>query len=1011
MQKNKTLVNKAFKAMLVAGFAATMCPAQAFADVRTDAFVQAQQNAIKGTVVDEQGEPMIGVTVKVKGSQVATITDINGEFAVNAANGATLELSYIGYTTQTVKAQNGLKVQMAPDSQVMDEVVVIGYGTIKKRDLTGSVSSVKSEDIARVPVSNPIEAIQGQVAGLDITRTSGDADAELNIMLRGTRSINGDNTPLFIIDGMQGSYSELNPNDIASIEVLKDASSTAVYGSAGANGVIIITTKTPKKGKHSINFDAYLGWNTVPSYPETRKGEDYVNFRRLAQQNAGVYTGESDLFPTSFQELIDNGNWVNWFDLGTQTGITQSYNLSTSFANDRISSYFSLGYYDVEGTLKGDEMKRYSARAKIDFTANRMVKYGLNVYAMYSNHDKRSSRIWNRMMGTAPLGIPYNEDGTVNLDPLGDGGNTLNPIADEAEGQYVNNIKVLSVTPQAYVEITPLKGLTFKSTVGGHFTSRRQGLYTGSKSYEHLEKEPISARIPTAFTYNYKWENVLSYNFQIKKDHDFTVTAVAEWQKNRLEKSEAEANNFDTDQFGYNNLGAGTGQAKVSSSFVGSQKMSYVARANYSYKGRYLASVSARWDGSSVLSEDKRWDVFPAAAVAWRISDEAFMSDIKAISDLKLRASYGVTGNAGAAEYATIQNIRANKFAFGSDVQNSSGYSNLMANKELGWEKSYMVDLGLDLALFKNRLNFVLDWYRTTTKDVLYKKALPMAAGGYGTGGLSIWANVGETRNTGWELAITSRNIIKKDFTWTTTLNWSTNKEEVVKTTSEGPLAFEDYYLIPGEAIKTFYGYKYVGIWGTAEADEAAKYNQKPGQVHIAENGEADYKLNTDDYYVLGQATPKWAASMQNQFTYKNFDLSVLMTMRWGQTIHYGLTGWYRGDGINASPVICDYWTVDNQAARYPMPNANDGNPQYQDWANFFDGSYFKIKTISFGYTLPKNLLKKVHLENVRFYFTANNPFVFTKCEYLKNYDPEKGGDDDSTPMSKQYVFGVNVSF
>lgn len=324
MQKNKTLVNKAFKAMLVAGFAATMCPAQAFADVRTDAFVQAQQNAIKGTVVDEQGEPMIGVTVKVKGSQAAAITDINGGFSINAANGATLELSYVGYTTQTVKAQDGLKVQMAPDSQVMDEVVVIGYGTIKKRDLTGSVASVKSEDIARVPVSNPIEAIQGQVAGLDITRTSGDADAELDIMLRGTRSINGDNTPLFIIDGMQGSYSELNPNDIASIEVLKDASSTAVYGSAGANGVIIITTKTPKKGKHSINFDAYLGWNTVPSYPEVRTGEDFVNFRRLAQQNAGTYTGDADLFPTSFQNLIDNGNWVNWFDLGTQAGITQS---------------------------------------------------------------------------------------------------------------------------------------------------------------------------------------------------------------------------------------------------------------------------------------------------------------------------------------------------------------------------------------------------------------------------------------------------------------------------------------------------------------------------------------------------------------------------------------------------------------------------------------------------------------------------------------------------------------
>lgn len=1013
MKKRRMSISTRLVAVLIAGSASFCLSQQSYAAGSKAGEQQGvtQTKTVKGRVVDANGEPLIGVTVRAEKGNGATITDIDGNFTFDARNGNTVTVSYAGFKTQSVSLKDGIVIKMESDLVGLDDVVVIGYGTIKKRDLTGAVSSVKSDDIARVPVSNPIEAIQGQVAGLDITRTSGDTDAGLNISLRGTRSINGDNTPLFIIDGVQGSYSELNPSDIESIEVLKDASSTAVYGSAGANGVIIITTKSAKEGKRQVNFDAYYGWNTIPSYPAVRTGEDYVNFRRLAQQNAGTYAGEENLFSTAYQTLIDNGNWVNWFDEGTQTGITQSYNLSTSFANDKVSSFFSLNYYNQEGTLEGEHLDRYSARAKIDFKANSILKYGVNLYAMYSNNDRRSSRIWNRMMSTAPLGVPYNEDGSINLDPFGDGGNTLNPIADQAEGQYVSNVKNLSLTPQAYLELTPLKGLRFKSTVSGYFNARKEGLYIGSKSYEHMEKDPISASIPNTLSYRFKWENVLSYNFTINDDHDFALTAVSEWSKNRTERVTATATGFDSDSFGYHNLGAGTGTPTVSSSYVGNQKMSYVARANYSYKGKYLASVSARWDGCSVLADGNKWDIFPAAAIGWRISDEPFMQSLTAISDMKIRASYGVTGNAGAAEYATINNVRTGRFGFGSDVQNYSGFSSLIANKDLGWEKSYQFDAGIDLSLFKSRLVLNVDWYRTVTKDVLYQKSLPYGAGGFGQSAFKTWANVGETRNMGWEIGITSRNIQSRDFSWTTTLNWSTNDEEVVKTTSEGPLQFGDYYLIPGEAVKTYYGYKYLGIWGTAEAEEAAKYGQKPGQVHIAEKGEANYKLNTDDYYVLGNATPKWTASMQNTFTYKGFDLTILMLMRWKYTIHYGMTGWYRGDGVSPSPVICDYWTEDNQSARYAMPDANNGNPNYMDWANYFDGSYFKIKTITLGYTVPQQWLKKLNVERARIYFTANNPFVFTKCSYLKDYDPEKGGNDDDTPLSKQFVFGINLTF
>lgn len=904
---------------------------------------------------------------------------------------------------------------MKQEDTALDDVVVVGYGTVKKRDLTGSVTSVKSEDIARIPTSNVMEAIQGQVAGLDITKSSGDAGSGVNMLLRGTRSINGSNDPLFIIDGMEGSYDELNTNDIASVEILKDASSTAVYGAAGANGVVIITTKSPKKDKFSIDFDAYYGWNVITSFPEVNTGQKYIDFRRIAQQNAGQWNSEADdanLFPSYMQSYIDQGKWVDWFDEASQTGTTSNYNISTSYANDRMKSYFSLGYYDMEGLLKGDELKRYSARAKIDFKANNILTYGINLYAMYSDNDRRYSRVWNRIICMPPLGDVYNEDGSIKNYPLDDG--NMNPIADNGKGRYIDNVKTLSLAPQVYFEIKPFKGLTFKSVFGGYLRNMKRGTYQGPDSYQGLESKKVLAQTPNEFTYNYKWQNILTYNTKIKEDHDITVTGVTEWSNNRIEASNAIANGFDTNDYGYHNLGASTGVPEVSSSYIKTQMMSYVLRANYSYKGRYLLSLSNRWDGSSTLAKGNKWDSFPAAAVAWRISDEAFFEKLlNTISNLKLRVSYGVTGNAGVSAYGTMAYSKTGIIGFQDVPQNFSSFGDNIANKNLGWEKSYMWNAGLDLGLWNNRIEMALDWYRTTTKDILFAKSLPYASGGHAGSSFKIWSNVGETRNTGIELSLITRNFVGNKFQWTTTFTFAKNNEKVIKTTSDGPLQFGDYYLIPGQPVNTYYGYKYAGIWGTSQAEEADKYGQKPGQVHIAEKGEADYKLNQDDYYVLGSSTPDWSAGLQNTFSYKNFDLSIHMIARWGWTINYGLTGWYRTDGLSPSPVICDYWTEDNQGARYPKPDASQSNGQdpYQNWANFFDGSYIKVKNISLGYTVPKSFAKKLKMERLRFYFTANNPFIWTKSHYLKDYDPEKGGDDDAAPLSKQFVFGVNISF
>ena len=484
---------------------------------------------------------------------------------------------------------------------------------------------------------------------------------------------------------------------------------------------------------------------------------------------------------------------------------------------------------------------------------------------------------------------------------------------------------------------------------------------------------------------------------------------MTEWTKNRTEGVSASAFGFDSNTYAYHNMGAATGTPTVSSNFVGTQMMSYAARLNYSYKGKYLLSISSRWDGASVLADGNKWDVFPAAAAAWRISDENFMQNQKTISNLKLRASYGVTGNAAVAAYGTQAAARLGVFGFQETTVAYSGYAGNISNPNLGWEKSYSWNVGLDLGLWKDRLNITADWYRTDTKDLLYEQSLPYELGGYASGAFTIWSNIGETRNTGLELTVNGR-ILTGAFKWNSTVTFATNKEEVIKTTSNQPLQYEDYYLIEGEPIHTYYGYKYMGIWGTDDAEEAAKFGQKPGDVRVYDNG--DGTLNTDDYQILGSSTPKWTGSWANNFSYKNFDLNILMIARWDYSMYYGITGWYRADGINPSPAICDYWTPENQGGRYPRPNAEaSGQVDYQNTIDFYDGSYWKIKTISLGYTVPKKHLKKLGVEKLRVYFTADNPFIHTKSGYLKNYDPEKGGDDDYAPLSRQYVFGVNLSF
>ncbi|MGE4587129.1 MAG: TonB-dependent receptor [Mangrovibacterium sp.] len=981
---------------------------------------QQQISRLTGKVTSQDGQPIPGATVLVKGTSMGTITDSDGNFVLNdVPSDATLVFSFVGMRTSEVfvEGRSVVNVRLEEETIGIEEVVAIGYGTIKKRDLTGAVQSVKSDEIVMAPTGNVMEALQGKVAGLNISRSSGRAGAEVNMTLRGMRSINGSNTPLFIIDGVEGNYSDINPNDVESIEVLKDASSTAIYGSAGANGVIIITTKTGKKGKVNINFDAYYGINGMLQFPSVRMGDDYIELRRQANLTTGAWSAgdpDSKIFSNDEWNAIQNNQWVDWFDLGTRNGALQNYSFSMSGGNEKTSGYFSVNYYNEEGILTNDDNTRYSFRANVEHKVNDWLKGGLNVLGAFTDRNERKGQYFTRVLSLMPLGTPFNEDGSVNPFPLA-GDTQLSPIADMAENQYTNNYHILGVNPTAFIEITPVKGLSVKSVLSSYLNYSRQGLYKGALSADGYGEGKSSAQVVNDNKYNYKWENIINYSFDINGEHNFVLTGVTSWAKNQQESSSILGYDLSWDKYLFHNLGATDLQSRVaSSSFIRTQMMSYVARVNYNYKGRYLFSLSNRWDGASILAEGNKWDSFPAASVAWRISDESFMANAVNVDNLKLRVGYGVTGNAGAEAYATLNfGVAGSNLAFQDTPAPYYMFSRNIANTNLGWEKSYNWNVGVDLNMYRNRLNVTLDAYQTDTKDILFQRNLPASTGGYRTSNYTIWENVCETQNRGVEAVINSVNVRNNDFVWSSTLTFAANHEEITEFTSDDPVTNGDYYLVEGEPINSYYDYKYLGIWQENEATEAAKYNRVPGDVKILDVYDDD-QYTTADRVVLGSPTPNWTAGFSNTFEYKGFDLTLFLEARWGQLMEYGILGWYNPDGTGNGPAICDYWTPENPGGRFPRPNASYGRfanlPLGSTSLMYIDGSYVKLKNITLGYSLPKSILSKLDLSKARFYVTAANPFIYTKSKYLEDYDPERGGADEF-PLARQIVFGVNLSF
>ncbi len=976
-----------------------------------------------GGVYDDKGEPIIGASVMVKGTSNGTITNIEGQYALNnVPENAVISITYIGYKSQSLNVNDKslARVILKEDSEMIDEVVVIGYGIVRKRDLTGAVSSLRSTDVIVAPTGNVMEALQGKISGMDIIKTSGEIDSDVEVLLRGSRSIYGSNEPLFIIDGIPGTYNQINPSDIESVDVLKDASSTAIYGSAGANGVVIITTKRGVEGKPIVNFDAYYGFSGSPNYKHGMIGDEWINY----QQEAYKYKNGS--YPTDMGALLGNqayleaynaGKWIDWVDLVSgNTATTEKYSLSVTGGTDKTKIFASTSYSRDEGLLSNEKLDRYTLRLNIDQQLASWAKLSFTSNLNYTNKDVGENKTFTKALSSFPLGDAYNEDGSIKHEYIN---GQYSPMSDFIDEQYVDNTRTTFINSIGYMELTPLKGLSLKSQISTTLSHARQGQFWGA---ECNANRPTYAGSPHASVTNkdiwsYTWENIISYNSTIATDHNIGGSFITSWAKRQDEMNMAGGSGQMVDRWSFWRL-ISTKSQHVESDFIQTQKMSYAFRLNYSFKGKYLLTFSNRWDGVSWFT--KKWDSFPAGAIAWRVSDEAFMASTQQwLNNLKLRVGYGVTGNAGGTgAYITTTQAAAyvnSGITIDGKIVPFTQYTGTYGTDGLGWEKSYNWNIGLDFGLFNNRIDGSVEWFKTTTKDLLYKRALPITTGLTGWGRpLDYWQNLAQTNNYGIELTLNTHNIRTKDFTWDTTISATWSKEKIDKLAG-GDLISENLFI--GKPIRSLYGYKYAGLWNSdVSQDILDAYGVKPGFIKI-ETNEKDgdsgvHKYGESDRKILGHSNPDWIIGLNNTFMYKAFDLSVFAMARYGQTIESKLIGTYTASNdpkVNQIAGV-NYWTEENQNAYYPRPGSGQDQGTVYPSLRFRDGSFIKIKNITLGYTLPQSISRVVLMNKCRIYATAYNPFIFVKDSQLKNTDPEMNGSD-RFPTYRQFVFGVNITF
>jgi TonB-dependent starch-binding outer membrane protein SusC len=991
-----------------------------------------QQRTITGRVIDANGDPLPGVNVREKGTTSGTLTLSDGRYSIAVLSGqAVLSFSFVGYAPQdiAVGSQTVINVTLAEAVTGLEEVVVVGYGTQRKEAVTGSVASMRGDAIRDVPSSNITQSLQGRISGVELSQTSTRPGATLQIRIRGARSLTASNDPLVVLDGIPfvGSISEINNNDIMSIDILKDASATAIYGSRGANGVILITTNRGQKGqKAKITYNGRQSVNKIFSKYPMMDGPEFVALRAAS----GRYSNGPDEF--------DNVN-TDWQDLFFRNGSQMSHDMGLNGGTSNGSYSFGLGFLKDQGVIPTNKYTRYSLRGSIDQEVGRNFRFGFNSNSNFNMNEGNQIGLYG-VLSMSPISNPYNEDGTLKRSirmPLDDQFTITRSVVEDLKEKWLSQSRGYSTYNSVYgeVKIPGIEGLKYHVNVGLDFTQNNNGSYTGEGITSNNPTTESTASISNSHNYHWIIENTLKYDRIFAGKHRVNAVALYSAEQSTYYSSGTSAKGIPSPDFQFYSLGQSVGEITTSNgSYTQTGLISYMGRVMYEYRNKYMLTATLRADASSRLAEGHKWHTYPAISVGWNIRNESFMQNISMLNMLKIRVGYGQTSNQAVSPYSTLGRLSSRDYNFGNTTYATGYYVTQLPNKNLGWEYSKTWNFGLDFALLKNHLSGTIEYSSTYTKDILLSLGLPSTSGV-----TSYTANIGETQNRGFEISLNGTILDNVNgWTWEAGINLYTNRNKLVALAS-GQTRDEGNGWFVGHNINAIYDYKRLGLWQTEDPYlSVLEPGGNAGMIKVLytgefkEDGTPSRAIGGDDRQII-DVDPDFMGGFNTRVSFKGFDLSMIGSFQSGGILVSTLNG--PSSYLNLmtgrrGQIKVDYWTPGNTGAKYPAPSGvlSADNPKYLSTMAYFNGSFLKMRNISLGYDLSKYLLK-IPDAKMRFYFTVQNPFVlFSEFNKEMGMDPETnsygnqnvatGGYNSriltvgfNAPSTRNFIFGVNLTF
>lgn len=984
---------------------------------------QEKVTKVSGQVTDSYGIPLIGVSILIKGQNTGDITDIDGNYSLDVIVGSTLVFSYIGYDSQevTVGSQSIINIQMAESSEALDEVVVVGYGSQRKSDLTGGIVSVDASKLQMVSTNNLMDKLAGQVSGLSINSGKAQPGADQMIRVRGENSLTADNSPLVVLDGIpyNGSLNDIDPDVIESLSVLKDASAAAIYGSRGSNGVILIQTKKGEKGAPTVSYKGQIGMQEPERRLNMMNGAEYNQYRRNHYRlKQGVekiedVSVESILNPNE-RENFKLGNETDWQDVMFGKALIHSHQVSVSGGTDFTTYMASVSHMNQDGIVEGTGSSRTNVTVNLTQTFNSWLTVGVGTQA--TQRDTRGTSETGGILTKieaglkmSPYGIHINDDGNYEDYPMS---LTLfsHPLAN-LNADNDRTTRTVFISTFADIKL-PVDGLTFRTNLGYNYNNTNYGIYYGRNTLVGRPKDG-QAIIKNTHYYDYTWENILKYN-QTFGAHKLDVTALYSIQETNRKYAEQQGESFVNDDSGYHNMKGAEKNIEVKSELDETSMMSYMGRINYSYANKYMFTFTARSDGYSAFGANNKYAFFPSIAAAWNLSSEDFFT-AGWVDMLKVRASWGSNGNQAIKPYQTLNRLSLAKYIWGNGTIVNGSYlpSNAVGNPNLKWETTRTINAGVDISLFQGRLSGNFDFYVSNTTDLLMSRTVPVM-----NGYRSIMDNIGETRNIGVEFMINSINVDTKDFIWSSNVNFSLNRDKIIELRGDGEDDISNKWFI-GKPLRVFYDYEVIGTWQQHEAAEAAKVQKGavPGSAKLRDT-DKNGKIDSEDRVIIGSKMPGFLMSMGNQFRYKNINLSLLLNGVFGQTkeLHDKNLDRWMPDFNYISGM--EYWTPEN-----PTNNATSSiYVPFEKHSFYKKMNYVQIKNITLGYTFNKNVLNKIGISALNVNVSVNNLYTFSNIKNALNFDgndmmlSESGAVEYSNmihtyPSTRSYMFGLNLTF